>query len=488
MLDHDEEPLAAYPPDEVPPADGADAAAPAAAAASAAPAAGVVAVAAPEHLPFPLRVHPERSDRLRAIAGLLVARGLWARMLRVREREASPREVAWAADAQQAAAVAAQVEAASPALREGKALAGAAAAAAAEADDEAALADALAALSAVSSPHVPDGEEGERIGDLFFSPATGVAARTALASVLDVTRAVLAGRAQRGLALVRPPGHHASCMRSAGFCVFNNVAAAAKMALAEGAAGRVVIVDWDVHHGDGTERVFFADPRVLYVSIHRYDEGRFYPASGHAARAGSGAGAGYSMNIALNGRWFGDTDYKFIFEMVVMPVLRSFAPQLVLVSCGFDAARGDPLGNFDLTPQGYSHMTAELCSLGAPLVVALEGGYNLAAISVGAEAVARVLLGEAPLPLAVGAGANSARDRDIARRREACGGCNAGHCDACEVADAVGGGRVRAATFRAVREIARVHAAHWPVLRAQATDGASPLEGCGSEGGGDALV
>ena len=122
-------------------------------------------------------------------------------------------------------------------------------------------------------------------------------------------------------------------------------------------------------------------------------------------------------------------------------------------------------------------MTAELCSLGAPLVVALEGGYNLASISAGAEAVARVLLGEAPLPLAVGAGANSARDRDIARRREACGGCNAGHCDACEVADAVGGGRVRAATFRAVREIARVHAAHWPVLRAQATDEASPLEG-----------
>jgi len=128
-------------------------------------------------------------------------------------------------------------------------------------------------------------------------------------------------------------------------------------------------------------------------------------------------------------------------------------------------------------------MTSSLLSLNTPLVVALEGGYNLASISAGAEAVTRVLLGEAPLPpLAVregavgGAGANAARDLDIALRREACGGCNAGHCDACEVANAVGGGHVRAATFRAVREIARVHAAYWPVLRALATDEASSPE------------
>jgi acetoin utilization deacetylase AcuC-like enzyme len=474
MLLHDEEPLPLYPDDDTggAPSKGGDCGE-----ASGAGEVSTSGVAVPVHQPFPLRAHPERSDRLRAIAGLLAARGLWARMLRVREREAVPREVAWAADAPQVAAVAGQVEAAVPARARARERVRASAAEALEANDEDALSAAFAALRAVDAPRVPDGEEGERVGDLYFNEETGRAARTALASVLDVTRAVLSGRAARGLALVRPPGHHASCQRSAGFCVYNSVAAAASMALAEGGAARVLIVDWDVHHGDGTERVFYDDPSVLYVSVHRHDAGRFYPGTGSAARVGRGAGMGRNVNVPLDGRWYGDADYAFIFDSIVLPVARAHDPQLVLVSCGFDAARGDALGGFDVTPRGFSHLTGALIAAlpAARIVVALEGGYNLAAISASAEAVTRVLLGEAPLPLAapgsvVGAGANAARDRDVAARRGPCGACRSPLCDACEVAESVAAGRVRAGARRAVREAAQAHARFWPALSALASE------------------
>lgn len=183
-----------------------------------------------------------------------------------------------------------------------------------------------------------------------------------MAAVIDVAAAVWQGRAKNGMALVRPPGHHADCSHSRGFCVFNNVGAAARMLVSRGAK-KVLIIDWDVHHGDGTENMFYCDPAVLYISIHRYDHGSFYPRSGHPSRCGDGAGLGYNINIALNGKGYGDKDYQMIFDHVVMPVARAYSPDIVLVSCGFDAGRGDPLGEFDLTAAGYAMMTRMLLSL-----------------------------------------------------------------------------------------------------------------------------
>ena len=134
------------------------------------------------------------------------------------------------------------------------------------------------------------------------------------------------------------------------------------MLLSRGAA-RVLIVDWDVHHGDGTENMFYSDPSVLCVSIHRYDNGSFYPRSGHPARCGCGDGLGYNINVALNGTGYGDADYMMIFDKVLMPIASAFHPDIVLVSCGFDAGRGDPLGEFDITASGYASMTECLMSL-----------------------------------------------------------------------------------------------------------------------------
>jgi acetoin utilization deacetylase AcuC-like enzyme len=188
------------------------------------------------------------------------------------------------------------------------------------------------------------------------------ASRIALAAVIDAAAAVWQRSAKNGLALVRPPGHHADCSHSRGFCVFNNVGAAARMLVSRGAK-RILIVDWDVHHGDGTESMFYSDPTVLCVSIHRYDNGSFYPRSGHSTRCGDGAGMGYNINIALNGTGYGDSDYMMIFDQIIMPVGNAFCPDVVLVSCGFDAGRGDPLGEFDVTAFGYARMTKRLLSL-----------------------------------------------------------------------------------------------------------------------------
>jgi histone deacetylase 6 len=134
------------------------------------------------------------------------------------------------------------------------------------------------------------------------------------------------------------------------------------MLLSKGAK-RVLIVDWDVHHGDGTESMFYHDPAVLCVSIHRYDNGSFYPRSGHPSRCGEGDGLGFNINVALNGTGYGDSDYMNIFDKIVMPVATAFSPDVVLVSSGFDAARGDPLGEFDVTASGYASMTKCLMSL-----------------------------------------------------------------------------------------------------------------------------
>ena len=182
-----------------------------------------------------------------------------------------------------------------------------------------------------------------------------------------------------------------------GFCLYNNVAIAAQSVLAETDVDRVLIVDWDVHHGNGVQDIFEDDDRVLYVSLHRYGGG-FYPGTGAANEVGRGKGAGKNLNIAWTEGMMGNAEYLMAFDNLIMPVAREFRPQLVIVAAGFDAARGDPLGGCDVTPVGYAHMTAMLQTLASGrIVVALEGGYNLQIIAASAQAVVRTLLGD-PLP------------------------------------------------------------------------------------------
>jgi acetoin utilization deacetylase AcuC-like enzyme len=250
--------------------------------------------------------------------------------------------------------------------------------------------------------------------DTYSSRESALAARLAAGGLVDLCAEVAAGRLDDGLALVRPPGHHAEADRPMGFCLFNNVAVAARALQASGAADRVLIVDWDLHHGNGTQSSFWEDPSVLYFSTHQFP---FYPGTGAIAEIGGGAGRGYTVNVAW-GEGMGDAEYLEAFDRVLLPVARSFRPDFVLVSSGFDAADGDPLGSMRLSPAGYAAMTARLRELaGGRLVLALEGGYDLDAIARSAEACLRVLLGEpAPAIEARGPSPSAARVIEAVRR------------------------------------------------------------------------
>ncbi|XP_033746720.1 histone deacetylase 6-like isoform X2 [Pecten maximus] len=235
---------------------------------------------------------------------------------------------------------------------------------------------------------------------IYMCPETNVCARMAAGCVLSVTDAVLSGQANSGVAVVRPPGHHAECTKAMGFCFFNSVAIAAKYAQNKFGIKRVLILDWDVHHGNGTQHSFYEDPSILFISLHRYDHSFFYPSStdGNHNMTGSEAGNGFNVNIPFNEGPKGDAEYKAAFQQVVMPIAYEFAPELVLVSAGFDAALGDPLGGYHITPAGYGHMTHMLSSLAnGRVIVALEGGYNLSSISNSMATVTSVLLGD-PCP------------------------------------------------------------------------------------------
>jgi len=223
--------------------------------------------------------------------------------------------------------------------------------------------------------------------------------RKCLGSVVELATRVVTGELSNALAVVRPPGHHCEARQAMGFCILNNVAVAAAVARARLGVQRVLVVDWDVHHGNGIQHIFEEDGSVLYASLHRYGHG-FYPGTGGAHAVGEGAGRGFSLNIPWSSSGYGDAEYAAAFERLLMPVAREFAPELVLVAAGFDAAARDPLGGMEVSPAGYAYMTAQLRSLAAGrLVVALEGGYNLRSISSSAAAVMRVLLGDDPPPL-----------------------------------------------------------------------------------------
>ncbi len=245
--------------------------------------------------------------------------------------------------------------------------------------------------------------------DTYASRDSAKAALLAAGGLVDLTLAVAEGRLSNGLALLRPPGHHAEADRAMGFCLFNNVAVAAKAVQNRGVARaaaqdagvaakaaqnreveRVLIVDWDLHHGNGTQHSFWEDPSVLYFSTHQFP---FYPGTGAIDEIGGGAGRGYTVNVPLPAGC-GDAEYLAAFDRVLLPVARGFAPDLVLVSAGYDAADGDLLGSMRITPDGYARLTQRLLGLaGGRVVLALEGGYNLDAIARSAEASLRALLG-----------------------------------------------------------------------------------------------
>jgi len=242
------------------------------------------------------------------------------------------------------------------------------------------------------------GQAAGRVGyfdaDTFFSAGSVAAARRAAGGVVALVDALVDREARYGLALVRPPGHHARPSGAMGFCLLNNVAVAAAHARARG-LGRVLILDWDVHHGNGTQEVFYSDPSVVYVSLHQYP---FYPGTGAADEAGEGDGSGCTVNLPLS-PGAGDTAYRAAFERVVEPIVAQVDPELVLVSAGFDAHQRDPLGGMALSADAYAGMLTSVTKSmprgsSGRIAVVLEGGYDLRALSDSLRATLAALEGE----------------------------------------------------------------------------------------------
>lgn len=214
----------------------------------------------------------------------------------------------------------------------------------------------------------------------------------AVGGVLRLIDAVFRGEARNGFALVRPPGHHAERDLSLGFCLFNNVAIGARYAQKNYGIRRILIVDWDVHHGNGTQHAFEDDPDVFYFSAHQYP---FYPGTGNSSEKGVGKGLGKTLNIPFP-QGTGDRDYLAPFETIFLPQARDFKPELILISAGFDAHREDPLAGLALTEEVYREMTKKLkeiarVSAKERIVSVLEGGYNLEALASSVEAHLRAL-------------------------------------------------------------------------------------------------
>ena len=237
--------------------------------------------------------------------------------------------------------------------------------------------------------------------DTVASPGSWSAALHAAGGACALAGALARREAPFGFCGLRPPGHHAEPERAMGFCLFNNVAVAARHALDALGVARVLVFDWDVHHGNGTNDVFHSDPAVLFASIH---QSPLYPGTGPLSDVGSGEGEGYSLNLPVPPR-SGDTTWLGLVQHVVVPAGRAFEPELILVSAGFDAHRDDPLADCRLESSSFAAMALAVRALGeevgAPVGAVLEGGYDLRALaeSVAAALEAFALGGEPPAPV-----------------------------------------------------------------------------------------
>ncbi|XP_073508205.1 polyamine deacetylase HDAC10 isoform X2 [Phyllobates terribilis] len=234
----------------------------------------------------------------------------------------------------------------------------------------------------------------------YFHQNSYRCAKLSLGGTLQLVDAVMSGDALNGMALIRPPGHHSQRSESNGFCVFNNVAVAAEYAKSKYNVQRILIVDWDVHHGQGIQYIFEDDPSVLYFSWHRYEHGSFWPKLRESDfdSVGKGRGTGFNINLPWNQIGMGNADYIAAFFHVLLPLAFEFNPELVLVSAGYDSGIGDPEGLMYATPECYAHLTHMLMHLaGGKLCMILEGGYHLRSLSESVSMTVRTLLGD-PVP------------------------------------------------------------------------------------------
>jgi len=261
-------------------------------------------------------------------------------------------------------------------------------------DDELALVHTRPYLALVDK-EVAAGGHHLSTGDTDISPESSEVARLATGCVLSAVDAVFARQVQNAFCIVRPPGHHASAANGMGFCLFNNVAVAARYARYKHSAERVLIVDWDVHHGNGTQDIFYEDGQVLFFSTH---QSPWYPGTGAKNETGEGKGAGRIINCPLPAG-SGRAEIVGAFRDQLLPAAVAFQPDLVFISAGFDSRINDPLGQFVLTDADFKELTGMLLDLAAKycngrLVSVLEGGYNLEGLAFAAEAHVRALMGD----------------------------------------------------------------------------------------------
>jgi acetoin utilization deacetylase AcuC-like enzyme len=236
-------------------------------------------------------------------------------------------------------------------------------------------------------------------GDTYASPASYDVALQAVGGLLQGLDSVMAREVNHAFALVRPPGHHATSEEAMGFCLFNNIAIAAEYAKRKYKLERILIADFDVHHGNGTQEIFYADPKVLYFSSHQYP---WYPGSGSIYEDGDGEGKGFTVNVPLPA-YCGDKEHLRVYREILVPVAKRFQPQLMLVSSGYDSHWADQLSLMQLTVEGFAGIVKiikgladELCQ--GKLLLSLEGGYNLEALSYSIKATLEILLGNTPSP------------------------------------------------------------------------------------------
>ncbi|MEW5902546.1 MAG: histone deacetylase [Acidobacteriota bacterium] len=233
--------------------------------------------------------------------------------------------------------------------------------------------------------------------DTSTSPRSYEVALLAAGGLLAAADEIMEGKIRNAFALVRPPGHHAEASQARGFCIFNNVAIAAQHLIQKHGLARILIVDWDLHHGNGTQNSFNSRDDVLYFSTHQFP---YYPGSGHWSEVGSGRGEGFTVNVPLSAGKE-DADYVFIFERLLSPIAMAYRPGFILVSAGFDIYAGDPLGGMMVSAEGFGALTSLLLDLaeqtaGGRILLTLEGGYNLLGLEEGVKNTLLILAGEKP--------------------------------------------------------------------------------------------